>query len=403
MLGLGAGGWGLWLETEEHLDRAASRERITRACDGLVDPDKVLGLNGGAVRARPGSGDEDGMSDLDAPEALATLPTECEIYRVGDPGTSYNHFLLSVWQNPSDDLANLVSGWDDPFWTRMYERADDLTLVADDAAPHPLGDGRLGSYYDHSVIVKAVCTDAEGDTTSVNAQTVAKYFEDTEVTDADRRTLAELARTAAERAAAKLGCTTTLPVPQEELPTPRKRVADAESAGGSCGWYAELIKADGRGRLPDRALAAPVGAHSHEESCLLAMSEKGVRALWPDLTEDEVHSAELRDVLHVAPWWLRTTSYFGDEAAEVKAESHGTGQTALTPGTAGRSRDANVWWASSTCAGQPALHTLSIDYPYDDIVKERLQSLFKAYVADVAARRDCTDVKFPATSTFRAD
>ncbi|MEV0737623.1 hypothetical protein AB0I51_16955 [Streptomyces sp. NPDC050549] len=397
VFGVGAGGWGLWLETEDHLDRSASRDRIGRACDGLVDADRVLGLNGGTTRARAGSEKKDSMADL----GTGSLPAQCQIYRVGKPGTTYGHFLLSVWSNPSDDFAQLVSGWDDPFGMLGGKARADITREADQTeAAYPIGDGRLGVYYGNAAVVKAECADESGGMTSVNTMTVAKYSEDAPVTDADRRTLADLARTAAVRAAKKLGCKATLPALPAELPTPGTKLENAKSAGGTCGWYAGYVGAKGRWRFPDRALATPA-AHAQEESCLLGVSNKEVRGMWPGLGKDEVGADSLDDVLRVAPFWLRTESYFGDEAREVATEHFGRDQVALNPGTAGYDRDDNVWWASSTCAGQPAVHTLSTDYPYNKVVRKRLQALFKAYVTDVAARRDCTGLKFPAAATFQ--
>jgi hypothetical protein len=396
VLGIGAGGWGLWLETEEHLDRAASREKITKACDGLVDPDPVLGLDGGTDRARPGSGGDDVMIDLDAledPDALATLPQKCVIYRVGEPGTSYSHFQLSVWQTPSDEYAQIVDGWDDPFERWTHEA--NSTREAADSAEYPLGDGRLGVYYDNAVAVKAVCANEPDDVTSLNAMTIAHYAEETEVTDADRRTLAALARTAAERLAARTGCTTELPALPAELPTPSKRLTAAASAKGTCAWYAEYIEDQGRGRLPDRALATPAGARAPEESCLLAVGDEEVDRIWSGLGEKEIGDRDTPGT----PWWLRTESFFGDESGEVEAEGLGSDQTPLDPGTAGFDGTANVWWASSTCAREPAIHTLSVEYPYAKYIRPRLRALFKAYVDDVAARRGCTGVKFPSDFT----
>ncbi|MBK3567804.1 hypothetical protein [Streptomyces sp. MBT62] len=396
VFGVGAGGWGLWLETEDHFDRAASRDRIAKACAGLVDPDQVLDLNGGTTRARAGSGDDDSIRDL----GTASTSAQCQIYRLGKSGSTHGHFLLSVWANPSDDFAQLVSGWDDPFGLLGGPAKDDITREAEQTAAYPIGDGRLGVYYGNAAVVKADCVDESGRTTSVNTMTVAKYFEVAPVTDADRRTLAGLARTAAVRAAKKLGCKATLPALPAELPTPSAKLVNAKSAGGTCGWYAGYIGAKGRWRFPDRALAAPA-AHAQEESCLLGVSNKEVRGMWPGLGKDEVGADSLDDVLRVAPFWLRTESSFGDEAREVATDHFGRDQVALKPGTAGYDRDDNVWWASSTCAGQPAVHTLSIDYPYSKVVQKRLQALFKAYVTDVAARRDCTGLRFPAAATFQ--
>ncbi len=397
VFGVGAGGWGLWLETRDQFDRSASRDRIAKACAGLVDPDQVLDLDGGTTRVRAGSEDNDSMGGL----GTASMPARCEIYRVGKPGTTYNHFLLSVWSNPSDDFAQLVSGWDDPFGILGGAPDADVTREAEQTGAYPIGDGRLGVYYGNAAVVKAKCTDKSGGTTSINTMTVAKYFEDAPVTDADRRTLAGLARTAAVRAAKKLGCKAALPALPAELPTPSAKLVSAKSAGGTCGWYAGYIAAKGRWRLPDRALATPAAAHAQEESCLLGVSSKEVRRMWPDLGKDEVGGDSLDDVIRLAPFWLRTESYFGDEAREVATDHFGREHTSLSPGTAGHDGEEDVWWASSTCAGQPAVHTLSIDYPYDKVVQKRLQALFKAYVTDVAARRDCADLKFPAAAMFQ--
>ncbi|MFI6467269.1 hypothetical protein [Streptomyces sp. NPDC050528] len=397
VFGVGAGGWGLGLDTKDYFDRSASRDRIAKACAGLVDADQVLDLDGGTTKAEAGSLANDSIDQV----GPGFMPARCQIYRVGKPGTTYSHFVLSVWSNPSDDFAQSVSGWDDPFEIVGRSANADATRKAHETGAYPLGDGQLGVYYGNAAVVKAKCTGKSGGTTSVNAMTVAKYSYRDPVTDADRRTLAELARTAVVRAAKKLGCKATLPALQAELPTPRAKLVNAKSAAGTCGWYAGHIAAKGRGRLPDRALGTPAAAHAPEESCLLGVSGKEVRRMWPDLGKDEVGGSSLDDVTRLAPFWLRTESYFGDEAREVATDHFGREHRSLDPGTAGYDDEENVWWASSTCAGQPAVHTLSSDYPYDRIVQTRLQALFKAYVTDVAARRDCTDLKFPAAATFR--
>ncbi|WP_329337383.1 hypothetical protein OG866_23060 [Streptomyces sp. NBC_00663] len=394
VFGIGAGGCGLWLETDEALDRAGSREKITRACAGLVDPDRVLGLNGGIDRARPGGDADDVMFDFDAVSTpLATMPTECVIYRVGDPGTSYDHFALSVWATPSDDYAQVVDGWDDPFDARARDGSDDVTREASRSPAYPLGDGRLGTYGDRSVSVKARCADEPEDKTSIDVQATALYADDeTPLSDADRRTLAELARTAAERAAAKTGCTTELPALPAELPSPSAKLTAAGTAKGTCAWYAGRLDS----RLPDRALDAPTGARVFEESCLLAVSEKEAGEIWSALSDKERGDSSEP----YTPWWLKTESFFGDEAGEAVAEGVGTDQRRLDPGTAGVDTEANVWWASSTCAGEPALHTLSVPYPYEKYIRPHLRELFQAYVDDVAARRDCTGLKFPGATDF---
>ncbi|MCL8014508.1 hypothetical protein [Streptomyces sp. AS02] len=397
VLGIGAGGWGLWLEAQEYQDRQASRERIAEACAGLVDPDRVLGLNGGTARARAGSGADDSFT-------LGSLPGAggCTIYRVGRPGTSYGHFGLTVYTNPSDKYANLV-GDEDPFDDRDEKRVDDVTRVADESPDYPLSlsqedDGRLGSYNQDSATAKVTCKTGKTGVTSVNAMAAADYDD---VSFQDRWTLIQVAVDAAYKAAKHVHCTPEGKDPASfaRLYVPDAKLVKATSADGTCGWYAGFLNREGAGRLPDRALTAPIGAHSAAESCLLAASPGQVKRVWPELPRDD--DERLSYVLSVSPWWLETRSFIGDEAHEVVAEYFGGDQIPLRPGTAG-SR-AGVWWAASTCAGRPALHTLSVPYSYEDVIKPRLRSLFKAYVDDIAARRHCTNIKFPAASTFTAN
>lgn len=397
VLGIGAGSWGLWLEAQEYRDRQASRERITEACAGLVDPDRVLDLGGGTARARAGSATDDSFT-------LGSLPGEgsCVIYRVGKPGTSYGHFGLTVYTSPSDKYANIV-GDEDPFFDQADERVDDLTRVADDSPDYPLSlaqedDGRLGSYDQDSATAKVTCKNGKNGITSVNAAAVADYDD---VTFQDRRTLIQLAVDAAYKAAEHVHCTpeTKDPATFARLYIPDAKLVKATSADGTCGWYGGFLGREGTGRLPDRALPAPIGTHSAKETCLLAASPAQVERVWPELPRDD--DEQISDVLGRSPWWLETRSFIGDEAHEVVAEYFGGDQIPLRPGTAG-SR-AGVWWAASTCAGRPAVHTLSVPYSYEDVIRPRLRSLFKAYVDDIAARRHCTDIKFPPASAFTAD
>ncbi|WP_326698851.1 hypothetical protein OG909_16985 [Streptomyces sp. NBC_01754] len=47
--GTGLSLWAFTLEFTDHRDRAESRTHITEACGGLVDPDRILGLDGGGI------------------------------------------------------------------------------------------------------------------------------------------------------------------------------------------------------------------------------------------------------------------------------------------------------------------------------------------------------------------
>ncbi|OKJ88197.1 hypothetical protein AMK31_12495 [Streptomyces sp. TSRI0107] len=71
----------------------------------------------------------------------------------------------------------------------------------------------------------------------------------------------------------------------------------------------------------------------------------------------------------------------------------------LRPGTAG-GHESGILWASSTCDGEPALHTLTISYTYDGVIADRREALFEAYVADVTERRGCTEVKLPGGKDY---
>ncbi|WP_326436509.1 hypothetical protein [Streptomyces sp. H27-D2] len=392
--GIGAAGWGFWLEYAEHRDVAESRKEIESGCAGLADPDAVLRLNGGIYRVKRSS-DPDDTIDREQQNG------SCVIYRVGDPGTTYAHFALSLTPHPSDRYANIISDeTEEVFHWHDRPQGEELTARADEAPPHPLGDGRLGHYDESTATAKAVCAnpaEAKGRVTSVKALAMAQYDED--VTAADRRALAGIARHAADKAADRLDCEAALPEVPKRLDAAELRFGKAGSATGTCGWYARFTAVQGRGELPDRALGAPAGSASWEERCLLAASADETRRVWPHHADGELKDQRLRDALRFAPWWIRTESYFGDEAAEVAADSFGTDRTALAPGTAGRIRGPGIWWASSVCDGQPAVHTMTASYPYDDIVKGRLSELFRAYIDDVAERRGCTDVRFPKIVT----
>ncbi|MGW0839399.1 hypothetical protein ACWD26_04435 [Streptomyces sp. NPDC002787] len=398
VLGIGASGWAGWLEVEEYRDRLTSRERITEACAGLVDPDRVLGLNGGTARARAGHGSDD-------PFTLDSLPGGCAIYRVEEPGTSYGHFAMSVHTNPGDDHPNIVSDRLNPFFARNRGGAEDVTRVADQSPDYPLDqpaedDGRLGHYNDDTVTFKVGCETAKDGVTSVNVVAEALYDD---VSRQDRVTVIELAADAAYKVADRVGCT-----PEYRYPAsfPRLWIPDAElkkapEAKGSCRWYAEFLGQEERGRLPDRTLETPrVGEHSFKDSCLLAASPAHVKRVWPELPEDY---DEYKGLLDHSPWWLRTESYFGDEARKVVGETFGGRRTPLTPGTSGRAGLGYIWWTSSTCDGEPAIHALTVSYTYVRAIEPRLRPLFKAYVDDITAARDCTDIDFPAPSAFPSE
>ncbi|MFD4481517.1 hypothetical protein ACFWPU_36150 [Streptomyces sp. NPDC058471] len=133
---------------------------------------------------------------------------------------------------------------------------------------------------------------------------------------------------------------------------------------------------------PDRALTIPARDANPAEGCLLAVGPSQVRAIAGALHGDQRNYA--KGVPTYSPWWLRTVSYFGADAQSVGYDAVGD-DVRLKPGTAG-GKD-GFWWGSSICNGKPALHTLTVDHLYSDILgRKALSSLFRAYVDGITTR-----------------
>lgn len=110
---------------------------------------------------------------------------------------------------------------------------------------------------------------------------------------------------------------------------------------------------------------------------------------------------DARSALTYSPWWLRTASYFGAEAGTVGYDTFTSKDAIIKTGTAGHASGA--WWASSTCNGKPALHTLTSSYAYDNMLApQTLSSLFRAYVDAITKQRGCTHVTYPDAKDFRS-
>lgn len=383
--GIGLSIWAVVMQVSDLRARSESRERIEAGCGGLVDPDLVLGLNGDIDRVE--------LSDRYQIDTARRV-SNCLVHRVGEPGTAYGHFALTLTVYPADPNADdrRVALDDGPFDLRRGG-VDDIAAAADHAVPHPLGDGRLGEYESHMVTVRALCADG-GEISSVEASAIAKYAD--VATPGDRRTLAGLARQAVERAAGERGCAAELPALPAGLPEPAFALRPAAGAGGTCAWYGRLIAAGGRGSLPDRALAAPAGKASSHDACLLALGEDETRRIWPAYEKTTKRPRDLGVVLSHSPLWVKTETVVGDGTRGIRTGLQD--RTVIRPGTAGT--DEFAWWASSVCDGRPALHLMQVSYPYDRILRDRLEPLFRAYVDDATERRGCTDVVRPDAADF---
>ncbi|MFD3993505.1 hypothetical protein [Streptomyces sp. NPDC058583] len=384
-----------WLTFDDIRDRASSERDISAGCDRLVSGAAVMDLQGGMVRAKAG---DDPRSRLD----VDALPGSCTIYKVPGPGRTTGLFGLTVRvSSPSKPMHWIGDDSDlEPFRDRAGREKADVTANADRRPePRPIGDGTLGQYGDGYTTVRAECGPGSRATAPKLLKVTARADYD-DVSAADRERLARIARSAAEALTDRIGCQSDLPaLPDHPLTSVPSDLRPARATDGSCRWFVRHIQEQGQGRLPDRALATPAPDTSPVESCLLAVGPDQVGRIAADLPADKRDAA--RSALTHSPWWLRTASYFGAEAHTVGYDDLGSDDKIITVGTAGHARGA--WWASSTCDGKPALHTLSASYTYDNVLDpQTLSALFHAYVGDITKRRGCTHVTYPGAEDFRA-
>ncbi|NEB74238.1 hypothetical protein G3I40_03125 [Streptomyces sp. SID14478] len=391
--GLGLSLYAGWLTIDDVRDRAASERDIAAACDHLISGAQVMNLQGGMVRAQSDGYDE---YRLDARH----LPSACTLYKVTGAHRTSDLLRLIVESSDGDQPVNMTGRQGSPFLTTTdgHEYKRDVTAIADRMPePWPLGDGTLGSYTNTSTTIRAECGPGSGAAAPklLNVTAVARYQN---VSAGDRERLARIARAATQKLTRRIDCKAQLPALPAQLAELPVKLRPVASATGSCRWAGRLVKEQGQGRLPDRALAVPVRDVAPVEGCLLAVGPHQVRDISDGLDFDQRDYAE--SALTSSPWWLRTVSYVGAEAQSVANEEVGAGEDVrLRPGTAGGRN--GTWWASSTCDGKPALHTLTVDHLYDDILGPRaLDSLFRAYVDDITTRRGCTHVTFPDAKDF---
>ncbi|MFD5140809.1 hypothetical protein ACFWMX_32015 [Streptomyces sp. NPDC058378] len=393
--GIGLSLYAGWLTFDDIRDHASSEHHISAACDRLVSGAAVMDLQGGMIRAK-GSDYEEFRLDVDE------LPGSCTVYKVPGPGKTTSLFTLTVRGNNASTPLYWVGDDGDlePFRDSRESRGSDVTATADRRPePRPIGDGALGRYGNWYTTIRAECGPGSRATAPKLLNVTARAdYED--VSAADRERLAHIARSAAEKLTDRIGCRTQLPaLPDGQLASVPSALRPAQSAGGSCLWFARHVKEREQGRLPDRALAAPARDSSPVEGCLLAASPDQVGRIADGLHDDDLDYA--RSALTHSPWWLRTSSYFGAEAHTVGYDGRGDEDEVITVGTAGHASGA--WWASSICDGKPALHTLSSSYTYDNVLgPQTLSVLFHAYVDDITKRRGCTHVTYPDTKDFRA-
>ncbi|MGW7089122.1 hypothetical protein ACWGH2_37325 [Streptomyces sp. NPDC054871] len=339
-------------------------------------------------------------ADYEGPLNARSLPSKCVIYRVPGEDKTEELFTLSVASGgvrgaPLHEVGEEAL---DPFYVAPAgfggKQKSDVTASAAHAEPRPIGDGTLGRYTDIQTTVRVTC----GPRSRVAAPsllnvTARANYED--VSANDRQRLARIAHAAAVKLAERTGCVARLPALPDQLGPASPALHPAQTAQGSCRWFADHLHAQGQGLLPNRALGAPAPRGNLVETCLMAVSPTQVNKVMPHV------KTENRTYARLAPWWLRTASFVGPEADTVASRGllH---RAKIRPGTAGGNVD-NVWWASSVCDGKPALHTLTSSYTYTEALNPTaISALFRAYVNDFTKRRGCTDVTLPDAKDFGA-
>ncbi|MGR4881803.1 hypothetical protein ACIPUC_20730 [Streptomyces sp. LARHCF249] len=374
LTGIAVSGWVLKGEYDAWQDR----KLIDKACAGLADPRTVMRLNGGVdavgLRGLRPSGSAQGVGITH----FCSLDTPRE--RDGETQDE-EYFALNLRELPHAYPFHLIGDSDAPFERGRRSEAEDTTRL-DRPSRQPLGDGSLGDYGRQVVTVTAPCG------ASSLLVSASAGFDD--VSGADRRLLARIARDGALKAAARRGCEPDLPELPAELPAAPLDLGPAGSAQGTCGWYADFLKGADRGRLPDRAVGAPLAPHTRGESCTLAVSSAESKRLLGEMTEQERAKAP---ALGERPEWIRTQSYFGNEAegTYVGRPSHTISVVGRKAGRVG----GNVLFGSATCQGRPAAFTMKAELEYGILLKARLAELFKTYATETAARRGCTGLVLP--------
>ncbi|MER7490280.1 hypothetical protein ABTY20_31220 [Streptomyces sp. NPDC126497] len=372
------------------------RRQIDAACGGLVPAGRVLSLSpaGGALTHRTS---EEGTIDLDD-----GLPQDCEVFST-EAGEAYGtnsgerwFFTGTVGVLPADG-------------PRIADSPMEVLLDPRGGPTHPyqpLGGGITGIVTDSGVVVELPCAGGEADGRPVTALwaraelmvTEPPFSENGQLTDHDRNVLAETAVTTANNLADRLGCADRLPDPPEDVPALPEGPVPASRAEGTCAWYREAGFARSR-RFPDQVLQSRTDDRLWDERCVLVLGTERAAGLHHAEVED--HSFLTRPTTP-GQWFVSLHTYSGERARNVLlTRTHGdeTPEPA-EPGGAGRSGEDPVWWASSVCAGQPQIHTMTLAHGYDKVISSEIEKVFRAYVTDVTERRHCTDVVLPKSSDF---
>lgn len=385
--------WGTW----DVWTYFAGRWAVDSACAGLVPAGKVTDLpySGGRI-----SHNSDSINLEEVSGRCMLFSTEAGEATDSSSGERL-FFSAGVYTEPSKEHASPRG--------HIGELLGQFSPYLDS----PLGSGIPGQVTAGDVSVKLACDVPSQGVKNIVAgagSSLAGYTPLASGHQADpetRHTLASIAVTMANRVAEKFGCENRLPTPPDHIPDVQGDFIPAAEADGTCGWYGKALKS-GAGEsfdgLPDQVVETPVDGDVWTETCGLAVTPKAAQALWDREYEGKPEHQ------YVGPpdpepgdWWAATQSFFGETAKEVAIDGLGSdADMPLAPGTAGHNEDESVWWASSQCPDGPAVHTLTVGFPYDKVAAAHFRPVFRAYVEDVAERRGCTDVTFPGKDEFTA-
>ncbi|MCL8014509.1 hypothetical protein [Streptomyces sp. AS02] len=372
------------------------RHQINEACADLVPAGRVLALSpaGGTISHRVA---DEGTIDLDA-----ALPQDCEIFST-EAGEEYGtdsgerwFFTAAVGTLPDDEpvipedpVDSLLDEWGDHTYPGQ-----------------PLGGGIAGVVTDTGVTVELPCPEGEADgpvkTLWSRASLVdpgPPFTENGQLTAHDRNTLAQIAVTTANNLAGRLGCADRLPDPPQDIPALTEGPLPASRADGTCAWYRKAGFAR-QPRLADQVLESRPDDKLWDETCGLVLSDGREAEV---AYSDAARRADVDRPSRPGAWFVSLHTYSGEDAKNVQLRRAIPRESPVLaePGKAGRGDgDDSLWWASSVCDGRPQIHTMTIAWEYDELTTPAYEKVFRAYVDDVTHRRGCTNLKFPAHTTF---
>ncbi|MFJ8823676.1 hypothetical protein ACIREE_18020 [Streptomyces sp. NPDC102467] len=389
VFGIGWGGKEIWLVL-------SNRHQIDAACADLVPAGRILALSPAGGKITGGGGDagiqldrlwSGQKCDLFSTEAGKGRGSGAFRFFTGAVGVSPGSQRV-VADGPLEDLLDFRGG---PTYPQQ-----------------PLGGGIAGVVGGSGVVVRLPCAEGEVGTRSIKALWARAelttsndvFTEKGQLSGSDRSILADTAVSMANNLAERLGCDDRLADAPDDVPALPEGPVPADRAEGTCAWYAKTGYAR-QGRYPDQALESRTDAGLWDEQCGLILSEGRATGLYMrGADEREIPSEPDRP----GKWFVSLHTYAGADARNVWLTSRTTSYEKpepAEPGRAGRSAEDPIWWASSVCDGQPQIHTMSLAMGYDRLVTPEMAKVFRAYVEDVTHRRGCTDVTFPAASSFR--